>query len=109
MPSRTPDSRSLTKVRAELTLTWYAEGYTRSGTQVLGFSEEAIERHPGFVVHEFKFVFDGAQFEFKITGEKADGLDLSGEFVAMIDPNDLSRCWMNGSELVVHPLEPWQD
>ena len=98
--------RFATTVDVRFNETWNLDGHVRTGEQVLDFSDEIIAKAPGIIVHWFQFEYDSVLYEFKLVGTQAVGVDTDADMTAMIDPSDLSKCWMNGHKLVVHPWEP---
>ena len=98
-----PQKPYTTSVNARYTETWHLDGHVRTGTQVLAFSNEIVAKTPALLVHWFQFEFNSVLYEFKLVGDQTKGIDTKADFTAMIDPSDLSTCWMHGHQLVVHP------
>jgi hypothetical protein len=90
------------------TETWRLDGHVRTGTQALGFSNEIVAKTTCLTVHwfRFEFEFEAASYEFKVLGEHADAISPTTQLTIMIDPADLSQCWLNGHILQLHPWEP---
>ena len=98
--------RFATTVDVRFTETWNPDGHVRTGAQVLDFSDEIVAKTPGIMVHWFQFEYDSVLYEFKLAGSQTVGINTDADMTVMIDPSDLSKCWMNGHELVAHPWEP---
>lgn len=93
-------------VKVHFTETWQLDGQIRTGDQVAAFSDERGTPLPMLVVHWFRFEFNAVLYQFNLVGEQTKGVDPNGDWTAFINPADLSKCWMNNYELVVHLWEP---
>ena len=84
-------------------------GHVRTGDQVLVFSDEIVSKTAEITVHWYQFEFDSVLYEFNLVGEQTKGINTKDDLNVLINPGDLSKCWINGHELVVHPWEPPED
>ena len=109
MPTRRPPKFYTTRTYARFSETWQLDGQLRTADQVLDFSNKVISVTSVLIVHWYQFEFDSVVYEFNLVGEQAKSIDTEEILDVHINPDDLSKCWINGYELVVHPREPLED
>ena len=98
-----------THIKARFNETWQLDGHLRTADEVLPFSNKSVSTTPALTVHWYQFEFDSVLYEFNLVGVQAKGINSNDDLNVFINPGDLSKCWMNGHELVVHPWEPPED
>lgn len=94
-----------THAKARFNETWQLDGYMRTAEQVLAFSNEFVSKTSAMTVHWYQFEFASVLYEFNLAGELAKGINTNEDLNVLINPDDLSKCWINGHELVVNPWE----
>ena len=109
MPTPRPPRSYTTHAKARFNETWQLDGHLRTADQVLAFSNEIVSTTPALTVRWYQFEFDSVLYEFNLAGEQAKGINTNDDLNVLINPSDLSKCWLNGHELVVHPWQPSED
>ena len=96
-------------IKARFNETWRLNGHVRTADQVLASSDEIVSSLPAPIVHWYQFEFDSVLYEFSLGEEQSEGVNTQEDLGVLINPDDLTTCWVNGHILVVHPWEPPED